>query len=783
MPIQPVSGEIKAQPLNDNFSFLDSKVDQVSGGPKETFISESALKSKYPNGSNSAMLVLESDGKTGYLYTWNGTMWSKGLLYQSQGVADGQINVDKTDFAKAARQYYDESDQIAGKYWVRQSDNNIYLSNGSNTIAYPAIELKAGTTYSIYNARGYFSFLTSTSGQMISRLDSSDLSGVYEVTPVADCELRVSKYTADPVTKVFNISKNELSKLNIDIANVGVEYLATKIDKLKIDQSNIAERSVEANQTLFATDATQYVDQTEWVSGKYYTINASTNTITTNNSANALIYPAIRLKAGEYYSVFNIRGYFSYITDINNKILQRISTTDIVANTEFQCVEEGYLYITRYAVDNYSAALNCASKYILDDPKLIPAGYYRTTIPNIEDVLQYSHKQIIVGTSAAAQYTKLTDALASITKTSKELQYDIYLESGVYDIYAEFGGIEFINQIEANPSRYGEQWGIRLPDYVNIYGIEDVTIKFEVPNNESTLQSSTRISTLNVNKNNHLENLTLTARNTRYVVHDETNNQIQDTSKSWKNVHFIHLGNAEGMWKYSTAYGCGTGSNGRYLFENCKFVSTTYGLGVHDNRDQKKNIVCLNNCEFEGGTVPYDVRFTTYGNGVEIHEVIMNNCKMSKGIETREEVSGSDAGNRWKISGGGNTKAPYKNINATGEKLRIEFADETARLENVGVDLQAGNVVKLSGIGKCTKIGTDENFLFYGVSLENTVQGERALIKYSGFLNRSDTPISSLAAGDRVGIVEGNLAKVSTGEYVGYAIDNENILFSRGGIC
>ena len=95
MPIQPVSGEIKAQPLNDNFSYLDSKVDQVNGGPRETFTSESALKSKYPNGLNSVMLVTDANGANGYLYTWNGTAWIKGPLYQAAGIADKSVTATK----------------------------------------------------------------------------------------------------------------------------------------------------------------------------------------------------------------------------------------------------------------------------------------------------------------------------------------------------------------------------------------------------------------------------------------------------------------------------------------------------------------------------------------------------------------------------------------------------------------------------------------------------------------------------------------------------------------
>lgn len=88
MPIQPVSGEIKAQPLNDNFSYLDSKASSMIGGPKETFTSESALKTKYPSGDSHVMLVTDSNGANGYLYSWDGSNWIKGPLYQAQGIAD-----------------------------------------------------------------------------------------------------------------------------------------------------------------------------------------------------------------------------------------------------------------------------------------------------------------------------------------------------------------------------------------------------------------------------------------------------------------------------------------------------------------------------------------------------------------------------------------------------------------------------------------------------------------------------------------------------------------------
>lgn len=65
-----------------------------TGTPKETFSSLAALKQKYPNGNEAAMLVLDASG-AGYVHTWNGTDWVKGPLYQAAGIADGSVDERK----------------------------------------------------------------------------------------------------------------------------------------------------------------------------------------------------------------------------------------------------------------------------------------------------------------------------------------------------------------------------------------------------------------------------------------------------------------------------------------------------------------------------------------------------------------------------------------------------------------------------------------------------------------------------------------------------------------
>lgn len=106
MPIQPVSGEIKAQPLNDNFSYLESLALRANGGPIDDVTSVSVLNSKYPNGANGVVLV------GGVMYLWNGTSWfTNGTIYQAAAladlsvtkpkIADEAVNHVKTDFLES----------------------------------------------------------------------------------------------------------------------------------------------------------------------------------------------------------------------------------------------------------------------------------------------------------------------------------------------------------------------------------------------------------------------------------------------------------------------------------------------------------------------------------------------------------------------------------------------------------------------------------------------------------------------------------------------------------
>lgn len=133
MAIKPVSGEIKAQILNDNLSYLESIALKANGGPIDDLSSESALNAKYPNGANGLVLV------NGYLYRWD-SAWLKGSAFNPAPLkdfavdniklAEKAVTHDKTDLFETGVNLFDRRKVILDKYCNQYgiiADNNQYM--------------------------------------------------------------------------------------------------------------------------------------------------------------------------------------------------------------------------------------------------------------------------------------------------------------------------------------------------------------------------------------------------------------------------------------------------------------------------------------------------------------------------------------------------------------------------------------------------------------------------------------------------------------------------------
>lgn len=120
MAIKPVSGEVKSQDINDNFSYLDSRFDNYSkGNPSGTYKTLSELKKAFPNGNNNIYVVSE----TGNWYYWDGKDWISGGSYQATQMPEEfeelKIGFDKIEYETPAK----ANDLNAAKQLFRINNN------------------------------------------------------------------------------------------------------------------------------------------------------------------------------------------------------------------------------------------------------------------------------------------------------------------------------------------------------------------------------------------------------------------------------------------------------------------------------------------------------------------------------------------------------------------------------------------------------------------------------------------------------------------------------------
>lgn len=461
-------------------------------------------------------------------------------------------------------------------------------------------------------------------------------------------------------------------------------------------------------------------------------------------------YPEVTLKKGETYYIVKARGFFTYTLSLDKKrLIKKFTESDILFTGEYVPPEDCLLVLS----------------YNPKNDKEEPKVFVGTANEN--------RTEYVVRKDGTGDFRTLSEAVKGVGAGTKEKPKTIYIYSGEYDILQELGGDAWLRTVETTNS---ERMGIELPDYVNVIGVGDVRLKLEVPDDKTTDNTSKRISILNCWKHNVIKNLKLTVRNTRYAVHDETNNQYHNNDMAYIDCVFEHKGNKSGVWNSTQAYAAGMGSGGNYLFDNCTFKSNTLPFSMHDNFNVESNRVKITKCTFITGAGEDTIRFGSYGTGAKKSVVTIENCNIDKSVKSFEEQWNSHHGNHFSISGGGNTVVPYITVNSAGRKERIEFADEVRTLGNSSsTKITVGTPVKLVGTS-VQPLGTNEPWLFYGVALDDIEQWQRGVIKYAGYIAKEDTGIDSLQMGQRIGLVNGRLAVVNSNDFIAYATDNNNIL-------
>lgn len=734
--------------------FVEKKFNKIeSNAPKAVLGSLSEISSTYPNGAN-GIVVAKDTGKW-YYYDEGARSWKEGGVYQSRGLGGNEVTADNVDFAQGIKQMLGE--RITGSVWLwNQTSMGTWTSNGWNR--YLPFALIKNKTYYLVNVRGTFTYAVSSDGsRLLKKFSDDDRVVTTEYTPTEDGFLYVNTRDNEK-PKVFNASISELSAANVDMSNLPDGYVSLKIPRLSVD--------VKATDLDFVTEIKQRIDENTLIRGKYYNGNAKQ----TGNEPTWAVYPPIFLEKGKKYGLKDVRGIFTYYFSIDDRKLKQFATHDDLISEDFTPSENGYLLITRRLADPASKLIQGG---LAAGSKLPNLNYGSSVLESNTPIAFPKLKNEYTIKKSAGDFSTLTEAIKTLGSGSADNPITLYIHSGEYDILQELGGDNFLRDVENNGS---ERQGIEVPDYVNIIGVGDVRLKMDVPDSKTTRNTSSRISVLNAWRHNTIKNIKITVRNTRYAVHDETNNQFANNDMKYIDCYFEHLGNKSGVWNSTQAYAAGMGSGGSYYFENCTFKSVAIPFSMHDNFNVESNRVRIVKCTFITGNEDVSIRFGSYGTGAKKSIVTIENCNIDKTVKSFEEQGNSRHGNHFLISGGGNTVVPYITINSAGRKERIEFADEVRTLKNTGqAKITIGTPVKLVG-NTVQPLGAEEPYLFYGVSLDDIEPGATGVIKYAGYIAKEDTGINSLLVGQRIGLVGGRLAVVDTNDFIAYATDGGNIL-------
>lgn len=315
-----------------------------------------------------------------------------------------------------------------------------------------------------------------------------------------------------------------------------------------------------------------YVDLQGKSSGHFYLINSESGCFSqqeTTDSQYATYYP-IFLKAGKYRFNSAVSTTFSII--VKNDEISHLNFTENKLNiVEFDTDVTLYPTSTR----GRDAVICDASIDILS---VSDKGLFPICNP------------IYVGNKM--DFSTIKEATTYISDSSKEKEYNIYIEKGTYN-----------------------ESSITLPDYVNLIGLsnekESVWVKGELPDNALDTEITPN-STINISMNNKFKNITVSAKNLRYSVHDESNNKQKNWNQRFDNCKFIHYGtygaksyreehslDASNLWTSCHAWGEGASDGSFIEFNDCIFESVENGYYVHEGISQSEPYKRIfNNCEF-----------------------------------------------------------------------------------------------------------------------------------------------------------------------------------------
>ena len=231
MAIKPVSGEIRAQVINDNLSYLESLALQANGGPIDEVSSVSELNNKYPNGANGIVLV------AGVIYLWNGASWfTKGTIYNQGILANLSIKSEKVGLRQITESKL--------PYLPAIGETGINIFNKNTVSVQKTLDVNGIITENPYPEIGFnVSDFISVLGGVVYARTNTDTAWEYDQFGVPIKKIVNASFVTDAKTKYIRtvIRTEHLETYMLVKGYLSAEYAPYKIIS---DGKNIKDKSV-----------------------------------------------------------------------------------------------------------------------------------------------------------------------------------------------------------------------------------------------------------------------------------------------------------------------------------------------------------------------------------------------------------------------------------------------------------------------------------------------------------------------------------------------------------
>lgn len=372
---------------------------------------------------------------------------------------------------------------------------------------------------------------------------------------------------------------------------------------------------------------------------------------------------------------------------------------------------------------------------------------------NVADELRNETKIFSHEVSTAAELCSAITAVAQFALPDNIIT-NIYLNEGTYVLTRALTG---------NVPNSGSN-GLTLPNNCNLIGKgKGAIISLDLTGETASVQSLQ--STLNLNKNNNLENITLIAKNCRYALHNDGGSTNANATEHFKNCTFIHEGNPDGNWAYPTSVGEGTCSNANIIYEDCIFRSPLRGYYLHNQTAQTApSYHKYINCIFTGVNNGISFALESLNSGVS--DVIeLNGCTFNGIFDCRRSTSapaGFDS-NDFAIFGHGNNGIKENFYFTDGNPYYIHSDDIITFVNNTASTIPAYTPVKVANNEYVPLAASDPASVCIGIAIHDIAAGGVGAIRTGGY----QRVIISNTVGTKIGIVNGSLGVITSGDPVG----------------